>query len=269
MTCLGLVPTGLFRRRAPPGEIMPLTWRYVGVRPRAVYATGSGRVAFDETGGGGSVRRSTRHRFVWASSVPPRRAPAGFRFVPISRRTVRYSLAMPVLGIVEDILALDDLVVNDDDAARRETLLAVRNHIAQRDQGAKVADAAEVLGVSQPTVRSWLDAGILRGVVGARPIRIELLALANVKGALDAIRMSADDGPRLVQVHRVLRDRAASAGVREGLDDFRSGKARAIGDDLRGEITTLRPIARRAEPIGPNRRSAETGVLRRGGTPSD
>lgn len=162
-----------------------------------------------------------------------------FPFCAHSRRTEQYNLAMPVLGIVEDILALDDLVGTDDDAARRETLLAVRDHIAQRCQGAKVADAAEVLGVSQPTVRAWLEAGILGGDVGARPIRIELISLANVKAALDAIRTSADDRQLLVQVQRVLRDRVASAGARDGMEDLRSGNERAIGDDLRGEIAAL------------------------------
>jgi DNA-binding transcriptional ArsR family regulator len=146
---------------------------------------------------------------------------------------------MPVVEVLGDLLALDELALNDGDASRRDTLRAIRDHIAQRDQGAKVSDAADVLGVSQPTIRSWLDAGILGSVVGSRPVRIELLSLAEVKRALEAVREIENEGQILASVRRFLRDKAVLAGAEEGLAEGRLNRTRPIGDDLRAELSTL------------------------------
>jgi Homeodomain-like domain len=146
---------------------------------------------------------------------------------------------MPVIDVVDDLLALDDLAVNDPDEARQRALLAVRDHIALRDHGAKVSDAAEVLGVSQPTIRAWVTSGLLISVEDARPIRIELLSLASVKRALDAVRLSASDAQLSVGVSRLLRDRAAFEGVDDGLAEARSGMHKPIASDLRAEMNAL------------------------------
>ena len=128
---------------------------------------------------------------------------------------------MPVVEVLGDLLALDELALNDGDASRRDTLRAIRDHIAQRDQGAKVSDAADVLGVSQPTVRSWLGSGLLVGVVGSRPVRIELLSLAEVKRALEAVREIENEGQLLASVRRQLRDKAVLVGAEDGLAEVR------------------------------------------------
>jgi predicted transcriptional regulator len=146
---------------------------------------------------------------------------------------------MPVVEVLGDLLALDELAAKDSDASRRETLRAIRDHIARRDEGAKVSDAAYVLGVTQPTVRSWLDAGILESVAGSRAVRISLLSLAEVKRALHAVREIENEGHFLASVQRLLRDRAAVAGAEEGLAEIRSNRTRPIGDDLRAQMSTL------------------------------
>jgi hypothetical protein len=155
-----------------------------------------------------------------------------------------YNSFMPVVEVLGDLLALDELALNDGDASRRDALIAIRDHIAQRDEGAKVSDAADVLGVSQPTVRSWLEAGILQSVVGRRPVRIELLSLADVKRALEAVRESEIEGQLLASVRRFLRDKAVLAGAEEGLAEVRLNRTRPIGDDLRAEMSTL--VAKRS-----------------------
>jgi DNA-binding transcriptional MerR regulator len=148
---------------------------------------------------------------------------------------------MPVVEVLGDLLALDELASHDGDASRRGALLAIRDHIAQRDQGAKVSDAAEVLGVSQPTIRSWVEAGILGTVDGSRPVRIELLSLADVKRALEAVREIENEGQLLASVRRLLRDKAASTEIADGLAELRARISQPIGNDLRAEMLTLLP----------------------------
>lgn len=89
---------------------------------------------------------------------------------------------------------------------------------------------------SQPTVRVWLDAGLLAMVPDTKPVRIDVLSIADVKRALDLIREYADDRQLLVHVMRILRDRAALDGSEEGFADLRAGRVVPLGDDLVDEI---------------------------------
>ena len=147
---------------------------------------------------------------------------------------------MSVVEVVGDLLKLEDLAKQDDDPARRRSLDDVRDHVARRDRGAKVSEAAEVLGISQPTVRAWLDAGILVAVADTKPVRLDVLSLAGIKRALDLIRQHSEDRQLLVHVMRVLRDRDALAGSDEGFADLRAGRVVPLADDLRSEIAQLR-----------------------------
>lgn len=145
-----------------------------------------------------------------------------------------------LLEVLGDILALGDLAARQDDPARRRSLNDIRAHVARRYRGAKVSEAATVLGLSQPTVRAWIGSGLLGTVAGSKPVRIDVLALAETKRALDLVREHADDRPLLVAVMRVLRDRAALVDAEEGFDDLRVGRVMPLGDDLLDEIAGLR-----------------------------
>ncbi len=99
-----------------------------------------------------------------------------------------------------------------------------------------MSDAAKVLGLSQPTVRAWIESGILEPIPGATPVRINVLAIADVKRALDLVRRHKDDRQLLVQVMRVLRDRAVLAGAEEGFADLAAGRVVPLTDDLLDEL---------------------------------
>jgi hypothetical protein len=142
--------------------------------------------------------------------------------------------------VVDDLLTLEGLAEHEGDPDRRRALDAVRGHLADRDPGAKVSEAAQVLGLSQPMVRAWIEAGILEPIAGAAPVRVGVLSLADVKRALNLIRRHANDRQLLVQVMRVLRDREALVGTEEGLADLRACRIVPLGDDLRSEIRQLR-----------------------------
>jgi len=148
---------------------------------------------------------------------------------------------MSVVDVVEDLNALQELAQHETDPDRRRTLDDVRARLADRDSGAKVSEAAELLGVTPPTVRAWIKSGLLVAVPGARPARVDLLCLADVKRAVDLLRAHGTDRDLLAAVYRRLRDAELieSAAFKAGMADFGAGRIVPIGDDLREEMANL------------------------------
>lgn len=143
---------------------------------------------------------------------------------------------MSLVELVDDLVVLEELAEHEDDPKRRRSLEIVRSHLADRDRGAKVSEAARVLGLSQPTVRTWIESGVLEPIDGVTPVRVNVLSLADVKRALDLIRRHKDDRQLLAQVLRVLRDRAAVAGSEEGFADLAAGRVVPLTDELLDEL---------------------------------
>lgn len=143
---------------------------------------------------------------------------------------------MSLPEVVDDLLTLEQLAEREDDPERRRSLDTVRNHVADRDRGAKVSEAAEVLGLSHPTVRSWVEAGVLQRISGTKPLRIDVLSLADTKRMVDLIRQHADDRQLLARVMSVLRDREALAASEEGFADLRAGRVVPLTDELLDEL---------------------------------
>lgn len=154
---------------------------------------------------------------------------------------------MSLVEIVDDLLTLEKLAAHEDDPDRRRSLDGVRDHVADRDRGAKVSEVAQVLGISQPTVRAWIDAGVLEPRGDTTPVRVDVLSLAAVKRALDLLREHGHDRNLLIAVMRILRDRAvlAGEGAREGIEDLAAGRVVPLTDDLLDEIATASPVDRR------------------------
>lgn len=150
---------------------------------------------------------------------------------------------MSLAAVIEDLLALQRLAGEERDAARRQALDEVRQHVAERDRGAKVGEAAEMLGVSAPTVRAWIEAGALRTVAGSSPLRVGMMSLAATKSVLDEIRRHRDDRHLLADVLRVLRDRGVLAGedVAAGVGDLAAGRLRRLD---RASLAELLPSTR-------------------------
>ena len=153
---------------------------------------------------------------------------------------------MSLADVVDDLIALQRLADDESDPARRQTLDEVRSHFVSREPGMKVADAARVLGLTPPTVRSWLQSGVLDDVEGTSPVRVEVRSLAEVKRAVDLLREHGQDRNLLVAVIRILRDRAAleGDGVAEGFADLAAGRLVPLTDDLLAEIATTKRTKR-------------------------
>jgi hypothetical protein len=72
-----------------------------------------------------------------------------------------------------------------------------------------------------------------------KPVRVDVLALADLKRVVDLVRANLDDRQLLVHVMRLLRDRAALEDAGQGFEDYRAGRTMPLGDDLRAEIARL------------------------------
>lgn len=161
--------------------------------------------------------------------------------VPIGK-FLFYGRTMSLAEVVDDLITLQQLADHEDDPDRRRSLDAVRDRLAARDRGVKVSEAARVLGLSQPTIRSWIEAGVLDPVPSVTPVRVDVGSLAAVKHAVDLLREHADDRRLLADVMRLLRDRAAleGEGVRQGFDDLAAGRVVPLTDDLLEEIAATK-----------------------------
>ncbi len=158
---------------------------------------------------------------------------------------------MSLVEVVDDLLALEELAEQEIDPHRRRSLDLVRTHLADRDQGAKVSEVAQMLGLSQPTVRAWIAAGVLQVRGRAAPARVDVLSLAEVKRTVDLLRERGEDRNLLVAIMHLLRDRGVLAGdgVAGGFEDLGAGRVVPLTDELLEELSV---------PSGRKRRSTST-----------
>lgn len=141
-------------------------------------------------------------------------------------------VAVAAIDLVSDLVELERLAAAEENDDRRRRLLKLRDRMAARGDGAKVSEAATVLDLSVPTVRSWVTAGVLEPIPGRQPARVTYDSLALAKHALDEIRRHQDDRPLLIAVMRRLRDR-------DVLDDPLLDQA--LDDVAAGRLTPVRP----------------------------
>jgi hypothetical protein len=92
--------------------------------------------------------------------------------------------------------------------------------------GVPVAQAARRLGVSVPTVRSWIARGALAAIEGSSPVEIEPESLRSVGRALQELRERGVDREWLQALVDYLDDREArrSPALREGLAQLARGE---------------------------------------------
>lgn len=148
---------------------------------------------------------------------------------------------MSLAGVVDDLIALQHLAEQEEDIARRRSLDSIRKHLAERDRGAKITEAAKVLGVSAPTVRAWIAVGVLDALADSQPVRVDVASLADAKQVVDELRRHSSDRYMLADLLRILRDRASLSNeyARAGAADLNAGRVRRL--DRRG-LDALMPV---------------------------
>ena len=89
-----------------------------------------------------------------------------------------------------------------------------------------VAAASERLGVSEPTIRSWVKRGALRAVPKSSPMQIDPESLHRVSRALAELRERGKDRDWLQAVVDDLHDREArqSDELRRGISQLKRGQ---------------------------------------------
>lgn len=93
---------------------------------------------------------------------------------------------------VRNLEAAQHALRNGDTDEAAAALAEARRLRIESAPAAPVAVAAKLLKVSEPTIRSWLDAGILKDA-GTKPRRVEVESVVRVGGLLAELREMGRD----------------------------------------------------------------------------
>lgn len=133
---------------------------------------------------------------------------------------------------VASFVTLDDAItrashaLSSGDVAVAERALEQAKRTVYTDAPAlTVPEVADELGVSRPTVRSWITKGLLDVVAETSPVRVRFASVQQLKERLGKLRELATDERRYSQLLREAADQRALAqpGAQEGLEDALAG----------------------------------------------
>jgi excisionase family DNA binding protein len=109
---------------------------------------------------------------------------------------------------------------------RLEALSARMQEALDLPGGVTVAQAAERLDVSEPTVRKWLDEGLLARVAGRKPVEISQRSVIDVEHVLGSVRENypARHWGEALGAFLHDRDLLGQEWVREGMEQLKRGE---------------------------------------------
>lgn len=126
-------------------------------------------------------------------------------------------------ALVADVAdAAEALQVSAVPKAVRRHLLAVIERADELGRGVPVSVAAQMLRITQPTVRSWLARGVLEAVPSARPAAVTTRSLGEALAAASEIRTAGADERLLRRVLDELEDRRTRVELADRLADLDS-----------------------------------------------
>jgi hypothetical protein len=111
-------------------------------------------------------------------------------------------------------------------AVKRVEILSARVQAAlDLPGGLAVSQAAERLEVSEPTIRKWLDEGLLNRVEGRKPVEISQRSVIEVERALESVRESYPARRWSEALAAFLHDRdlLGQEWAREGIEQLKRG----------------------------------------------
>jgi hypothetical protein len=105
-----------------------------------------------------------------------------------------------------------------------DALDRARRRVLQLDMSVPVARAAKLLKVSEPTVRDWIEAGILE-VAGEGPLQLTFRSIVETRDELDHLRQAATTGSvRRALLHRIQdRQTLADPRLKQSIEQMRTG----------------------------------------------
>lgn len=135
--------------------------------------------------------------------------------------------------VLASFVMLDDAITRASDALSSGDV-AVAERALEQAKKAVYADApaltvpevADELGVSRPTVRSWIAKGLLDLVADTSPRRVTFASVQRLKERLTKLRAIAKDERRFAQLLSEAADQRAltQPGAQEGLQDALAGE---------------------------------------------
>ncbi len=134
--------------------------------------------------------------------------------------------------LVASFVTLDDTITRASNALSNGDVAVVERELEQAKQkvcadapALTVPEVAEELGVSRPTVRSWIAKGLLSVVADTSPQRVRFSSVQQLKERLTRLRELSKDERRFSQLLREAADQRAleQPGAREGLQDALAG----------------------------------------------
>ena len=114
---------------------------------------------------------------------------------------------------------------NGDVAVVERELVRAKQMVSTDAPALTAPEVAEELGVSRPTVRSWIAKGLLDAVADTSPQRVRFASVQQLKEGLGRLRALAKDERRFSQLLREAADQRAleQPGAGEGLQDALAG----------------------------------------------
>lgn len=138
---------------------------------------------------------------------------------------------------IEEIEEIETSLPSDVEARRR--LEALRARLVRWNPSVRLSVAADLLDLSLPTIRAWMEQGPLEEVPRSSPRRVTFESVIAVRPVLRDLRELGQDRNLLATVSARLEDERdlADPELRQSLDQMR-----------RGELVDVTPSRRRELP---------------------
>ncbi|MHB2027771.1 MAG: hypothetical protein ACYCPT_03010 [Acidimicrobiales bacterium] len=137
--------------------------------------------------------------------------------------------SVALAAILADIFDAIDLQPSTDIQYLLRDILEIARD--ERLEAVPVSAAADVLEVSQPTIRSWIDRSVLDVRAGSRPLRITPESLGRAVAAVRRLRSAGETKGLLEKVVRDLEDREVRLELVDRVEELRQGKTVPIDLD--------------------------------------
>jgi hypothetical protein len=128
----------------------------------------------------------------------------------------RASVALAI-DVADAVLALGDAHVP---ASVCRRLTSIIERADQTGQGVPVSVAAEVLAVTEPTARAWIERGALHVVPESRPLAVTPRSLGEALAATAHIRQVGQDERLLRRVLDLLEDQRTRVEFADRIDEL-------------------------------------------------
>jgi len=137
--------------------------------------------------------------------------------------------SVALAAILADIFDVIDLRPSPDIQYLLGDMLSIARD--ERLEAIPVSAAAEVLELSQPTIRTWIDRGVFDVRVGGRPVKITPESLGRVVAAVRRIRSAGATKGLLEKAVRDLEDREVRIELVDRIEELRQDKTVPIDLD--------------------------------------